>query len=145
MSALSKAAPIAVQLGLVHVSVGPVSSGHCAFAWSSATRGPVPICGVCDYERAVDHARAYVAVDPAGRVLDLPDGLGDVEGRGLVHVELRDNNKLEVLHESSSGNSFATLRLYDAKDRKRALLFAVEVLPQYGNPRGASRLGRVSA
>jgi hypothetical protein len=105
----------------------------------------VPICGVCDYERAVDHARAYAAVNPAGRVLDLPDGLGDVDGRGLVHVELRDGNKLEVLHENSSGNSFATLRLYDAKDNKRPLLFAVEVLPQYGNPRGASRLGRVSA
>lgn len=144
MSAKSLAGPVAVRCGFTHVSVGAISTGHCAFAWSPATDGPVPISGITDYERAVDYARAYVATDAGSRVLDLPEGLGDIDGRGLVHVEPREGGKLEVLHESSSGNSFATLRLYDIADRKRALLFAVDVLPQYGNPRGASRLGRVT-
>lgn len=145
MSRISSAAPIAVRCGLCHVSVGPVSNGFVAVIWSPATKGPHPISPILSYESAVDSARAYAAIDPTVRILDLPDGLGEVEGRGLVHVDRRDGDKLEVLHESSSGASFATLRFYDAKDRKRALLFALEVLDRYGNSKGASRLGRVAA
>lgn len=143
MSALAKAAPVAVRLGLTHVSVGPIGTCFRAFAWSSATAGPVAVSAGSAYEHAVDHARAYVAVDPASRVLDLPDGPGDLDGRGLVHVDRRPGGRLEVMHESASGGSFALLRDYDKSQLKRALLFALEVLPHYANPKGASRLGRV--
>lgn len=143
MSARSKAAPLAVRLGLAHVGVARFSEGWAAMMWTHAA-GPQPISGMVDYETAVDRARAYAAIDPIGRVLDLPDGLGEVEGRGLVHLDRRDDGRLEVMHESASGNSFATLRFYQGPERKRALLFALDVLAQYQNPRGASRLGRVA-
>jgi hypothetical protein len=134
--------PIAVRLGLTHVTVIHNGSGWCAALWSPNSGGQRQLGLASDYERAIDQARAYAAIDPDKRIL--PDGLGELDGRALVHVEQRYGDKLEVLHESSSGNSFAMLRLYNIADRKPATLFAVDGLPQYGNSRGASRLGRVS-
>lgn len=139
------ARPIAVRLGLTLVSVSRSRQGWAACMWSRATKGPVPLSQPTTYEAAVDRARAYVAIDPTVRVLDLPLGVGDVEGRGLVHLDLRDSGEIEVMHESASGNSFATLRTYPKEDRKRACLFALDVLATYSNPKGASRLGRVLA
>jgi hypothetical protein len=77
-------------------------------------------------------------------MLDLPDGVGQVDGRGFVHVDRREDGMLEVMHQSASGNSLATLGRYAGPDRKRAMLFAVDVLAQYTNGRDqASRLGRL--
>ncbi|WP_346031853.1 hypothetical protein [Erythrobacter westpacificensis] len=91
----------------------------------------------------MDHARAFVALRPLRCVLDLPDGLGDLEGRGLIHVEANDK-AIEVVHESASGSSFAILHRFMLGNEKRALLFALDKLPEYPNRKGASRLGRVS-
>lgn len=135
--------PAAVRLGLTHVSVGFVDGGWAPLMWSASTNGPCPLSSIGSYDAAVDRARAYGAIDPANRVLDLPRGLGEIDGRGLVHVDRRDDGTLEVMHESASGTSFATLRTYDGPARKRALLFALDVLAQYPNPKGASRLVRV--
>ncbi|TCJ38825.1 hypothetical protein [Parafrankia sp. BMG5.11] len=143
MSAHVLTLPAAVRLGFTHVCVAPVSSGWAAMMWAK-TGGPYGLSAALDYEGAVDRARAYVAVDPATRVLDVPAGQGEMDGRGLVHVDRRDDGCLEVTQESASGNSFALLRRYRAPDRKRAMLFAVEVLAQYTNGKGQpSRLGRV--
>lgn len=144
MSAKTLAAPIAVRLGLTHISVAPLSGGFAMVAWSAATNGPRPLCGARDYEGAVDQARAYAAIDPLRSILELPDGEGQVDGRGLVHVDRRDDGSLEVMQESASGNSFALLRRFRAPERKRALLFALEMLGEYTNGRNqASRLGRL--
>lgn len=142
-AAIKTAAPAAVRIGFSHVSVGPIGGGFAMIVWSSMT-GPTPMCAARDYEGAVDHARAFVAIDPKTRVLDLPSGMGQFDGRGLVHVDRRDDGYLEVMQESASGNSFALLRRYRAPERKRALLFALEVSGEYTNGKGqASRLGRV--
>ncbi len=137
------AAPVAVRIGFAHVSVAPVAGGWVMVVWSAMT-GPTPMCAVRDYEGAVDQARAYVAIEPINRILDLPDGVGEMDGRGLVHVDRRDDGWLEIMHESASGNSFALLRRYAGPDRKRAMLFALEALGEYTNGKGkASRLDRV--
>ncbi|RIV83367.1 hypothetical protein [Aurantiacibacter zhengii] len=91
----------------------------------------------------MDHARAFVALRPLRCVLDLPNGLGDMEGRGLIHVEAR-GAAVEIVHESASGSSFAILHRFMLGNEKRALLFALDKLTEYPNRKGASRLGRVS-
>jgi hypothetical protein len=124
------------------VSVGFLGDGWSAVSWSPKN-GPDLLCLPRPYELAVDHARAYVALRPLSRILDLPNGLGDLEGRGRIHVEA-NGDEVEVIHESASGTSFAILYRFMKGNEKRALLFALDKLPEYPNRKGASRLGRVS-
>lgn len=130
---------IIVRLGLFRVSVEPSGDGWAAVC--SSKSGQFAICTPRDYEGAVDRAKGYAILDPRC-VLDLQDGEGDTDGRGAIHIHRRDYG-LEVLHESASGGSFATLRVYKPDEGKRAVLFALDKLPEYRNPRGASRLGEV--
>jgi hypothetical protein len=141
--AFSLERPIAVRLGLTLVSVQRSREGWTPIAWSPVMDEPSPIFTPADYETAVDHALAYAALRPSQRVLSLPLGRGDAEGRGRVHVLPSSGGKLEVLHESASGNSFGSLASYPAGDGKRALRFALGQLVAFANPMGASRLGDV--
>ena len=141
-SAIDAARPTAVRCGLTHMSVAPLGDGWSAVSWSPKS-GPDPLCLPRPYELAVDHARAYVALRPLRRILDLPNGLGDLEGRDRIHVET-NGDAVEVVHESASGSSFAILHSFMKGNEKRALLFALDKLPEHPNRKGASRLGRVS-
>jgi hypothetical protein len=49
---------------------------------------------------------------------------------GLIHV-LPQGGGLEVLHESASGSSFATLARFGADEREQAVQAALDALPTY--------------
>ena len=111
--------PLAVQMGVEHVSVAQCSSGWAAMVWRDET-GPQMLFKPTDYGKAISEARGYA--HRSGAVLDLPDAFG------LIHVRRTDNNWLEVLHESRSGESFATLALFPPHDRDAAVRFALRRL-----------------
>lgn len=140
MIAPHESVPLAVRLGLFHVSVEPSGDGWIATCWSQKA-GQWAICTPRDYEAAVDRAKGYSALDPRC-VLSLPDGEGEREGRGAIHVHRREFG-LEVMHESASGSSWATLRVYQPDETKRAVLFALDKLTEYHNAGAASRLGEL--
>uniref|UniRef100_A0A6H1ZSJ5 Uncharacterized protein n=1 Tax=viral metagenome TaxID=1070528 RepID=A0A6H1ZSJ5_9ZZZZ len=128
--------PIAVLFGIQHVSIAPISEGWVPLSWAKKT-GPRPIGPITERDRALDRARAYVATYPHTSVLDVPDGYDPVE-RGMIHVDQREGEWLEIMHEGRSGNSFASLGSFDAGMRKRAIAYALLQCPIYG-----ARLGRL--
>lgn len=128
--------PTVVLFGLTHVGVAPASSGFVPMRWIKGI-GPRPLGPITDHDGAVDRARAYVATYPHSSVLDVPEGYDPIE-RGMIHVDLAGDGRIEVLHEGRSGNSFATLGHFDPSDRKRAIAFALHQRPIYD-----ARLGRL--
>lgn len=57
---------------------------------------------------------------------------------GLIHVFSRGDH-LELMHESASGTSFATLAIFQVDQRGEAIGAALEALPTYA----PCRLGEV--
>src|SRR5690606_9097480 len=94
MSARTRAAaPIAVRMGLTHVSVAEASCGWVALAWSGPA-GPYAISPIVGLPEAEDQARAYASL-ASDRVLDLPDWRGIPDGVGLIHVDRREDGAIE--------------------------------------------------
>ena len=125
--------PLAARFGLKHVSVAECSTGRwAAMSWAQAT-GPCMIGSPCGHMQAVALAMAYAEATPLA-ILDLPAP----PEQGSIHVQKSMGGGLEVLHEGRSGNSFATLRRFDACDRDHAVSFALSQLTNYN-----AKLGRV--
>lgn len=134
-AAIAQARPVAVRIGLTHVSVVRGASGWCAVAWSPASDGPFLLTGWGDLAKAIDEARAYAALSP-DRLLYL-DGVPDPGGDGgLIHVR-RTTDGLEV-HHQARGGSWGYLRLFALADEKRAVRFALTACGEY-----SSRLGHI--
>jgi hypothetical protein len=84
------------------------------------------------YQEAVERARGYCAALP-GAVLELPKRFG------LIHVS-RCEAGYEVLQESGSGESFASLGTFGPDDRDAAVAHALSSLGIYA----PCRLGGVA-
>ena len=67
----------------------------------------------------------------------MPEGYDSID-RGMIHVDLVEDGRIEILSEGRSGNNFATLGYFDLDDRKRAIAFALHQRAIYD-----ARLGRL--
>lgn len=120
---MSFPAPLAVIVGATHVSIAQTQSGKwVVMSWDRA-EGPRLVCEPCAYQEATERARGYAFAMP-GAILDLPTDFG------LIHVSRRDYG-FEVIHESSSGESFASLGNFGPDDRDAAIMYAASQLGIY--------------